>query len=36
MTNLIDLADAAIYLLPVLASIGFLTLVSVRSLRRFA
>ena len=36
MTNLITLLDAAIYLLPIAATIGFLTVVTLRSLRRFA
>ena len=36
MTNLIALADAAIYLLPVFAGIGFVTVATVRSLRRLA
>jgi hypothetical protein len=36
MTNLIALADAAIFLLPVVASIGFVTIATARSLRRFA
>jgi hypothetical protein len=36
MTNLIHLIDSAIYLLPVIATIGFLMTVGLRSIRRFA
>ena len=36
MTNLIHLIDSAIYLLPVLATLGFMAMVTVRSIRRFA
>jgi hypothetical protein len=36
MTNLIHLIDGAIYLLPVIAAVGFLATVALRSLRRFA
>lgn len=36
MTNLISFLDAAIYLAPIALTIGYLTLVTIRSLRRFA
>lgn len=36
MTSLIDLLDAAIFLLPLLASAGFLAHLSLRALRRTA
>lgn len=36
MPNLIDLADAAIYMLPLLAGALFLMSVTIRSVRRFA
>lgn len=36
MTNLIDLLDAAIYLLPIAVAFAFLTTVTFRSVRRAA
>jgi hypothetical protein len=36
MTNLIDLLDAAIYLLPIAAAFWFVTAMTVRSFRRAA
>ena len=36
MTNLIALADAAIFLLPLIGGAAFLAHITVRSVRRFA